>query len=1473
MFQWVELPALFTVARARVKAEKGGIAVGVCNVGEVAMGVGCKLRLAMFAARGALRSFFCLALLLSVGVGVRGQGTEPSLKLTFLFRGLGNQDRLTFCEGGSAAAIYVGFTIPPGAGAPTFTWTANGGPLGSEGSWDVSQWRLGVTPSPGSASVTYHVEASYTYVGLPKSEHRDFTVHVIQKPVLNLAPAFVAGGVKLICGNPENVALEVNGAGYTDDWNVTDATNSVYHFSQGVFTYRGAGAQSVAPPLEPFGFSVKHVNNADCNTDFSASVKVFKPEEINVNLNGNFCAGAFPLRGSFDGQPSSGTYSISLEKGGAVVSGWPKSLNDAKNQAIAVDGSYILRTNYAYGMDGTSEQCASAEVTNAFRVVAVPPLPEWEDAASSPLSVCEAVEAKIVAMAAPADGIVYAYALQPSLPPLEKEWKKGEPPVPFALKEAGTYTVGLSLKEVQQCPTVLQTAVPLTIKMQAELVGVGNKILTDKLCSDASQSLVSGERKIGYDELKQTDGGAAPLGYNCRWVRVGGVSGPETAASGAALTLTFKNDGTGSGQQNGLNPVKGENQYVLQYKLAAAQNGCWKPVGEPFSVNVTAKLSANKIKSNSDGVCNGVKVKIENDELSGGDGNFTALWIKDGAVSSAGGVDSSRYAGDVSPGRYLREITSGGCRTRSNELTIAQLADPTFTLDREDPRCQGVSDGEISVKATSPTGVNIAFSYDGGKSFEAFSPAGTSLSKGGFKHGDHFTVVAKTEKGCVSPQSKEVSFAVPDFSIGAQSQTAACWGNPVNVELSWSGGAFRAGDAYYVAVRPENGVGDPPVSAGAATTYTKVGLTKGKYVATVHFPTQTGGCSAETEFEVKEPAPVAPVAFDALCPGGMDGMIRATVENGVGARYILEKDSLGIWPVVQGNYDGVFVGLPAGRYRVRVSLPGCDAPLKEVEIKQESFNLVLQPSSASVRCPGDAVEFIEARATPATSSFTSYIWRYQVGSGSSSYIATKGMKLFDAAVGKYSLTVVREDGCAMTSDELEIAGPLPFEWTASPTVLPAKCKDYEGKVESKGTVVLHGVSGGANPQAWWLTMPNAAEIGQPVKFNHQYAMRSGIWKVRVRDDNGCTAELPVEVKYKPENSVTFALRRDKMGELLCFGERVQGVYIEPDAASQSNMDASVPPEITLERVYDGVLLVDTLTRDAAQGRYSSTRGLEFTATLRAKVQSEAGCRSEVTEEVSVLPPLKLQFDQLRSDVNVFFQQEIVDEKRSWRDANGNLKYRVLKDSIVAGVLADVPRNVGVRVDYFPSRVAGLVYTTEPEGLFTASADQSGLFELALSSEAMERYRSQGKVQSVRFGRKPLDVLKTTIRVADPQTSCAESIDIYVRLIRELSIPNVFTPNGDGVNDRWLSNNDPAYQTIFSKLTTLLPNIEVEVFNRAGARVWNAKGEKVAEGWDGTAGGVYGGAELPVGTYYYVIRFNIEGKTSWKPISGSVTIVR
>lgn len=1422
-----------------------------------------------FAACGVVKLLLCLLLPLGASVGVWGQAQPSHLKLEFDYQGLGNEDRLTYCSGGNLAAkISMGIAIPPGATTPIVTWTADGSSLGKEGAWDEGDRILTVTPT--KASVTYHVNFSYKYHGEDMQEGRDFIVKAVHKPVLELSPTFVGGGVKLICGKLDSVRLKVNKQKYTDQWKVTSDVNSVYDFSDSVFTYHGVGAESTTPAEEFFGFSVKHEDNELCATNFSAKVKVFKPQEIQVHLAGDFCADATPMLNSFENQPLSGTYSISLEKDGVVQTGWPKSLNDAKNQTIKNEGKYTLKTNYAYGMDGTSEQCASKEVKNTFRIVAKPPSPVW--GTPSPLSVCSDTDAEIVEMAKPADGVVYTYVLQPAGTTPPKEWKKGDRQlVSFKLTTSGTYTVGLSLKGVAQCPPPVSST-PLVVNKQEELVGLERTSFADKLCGDASQALVSGERKIGYNALT-LPGVGVPSGYVSRWVREGGASGPENAASGVALALTFKNDGTGSGQQNGLSPEVGENQYVLQYKLAAAKDECWRDVGTPFVVNVTAKLSKNKIKSSSNGVCNGVEVKIENEALNGGDGNFTTLWIKNGAVSTDGGVEWSGYKGEVIPGLYLREVTSGGCRMRSNQLTIAQLVNPTFTLNSVNPRCKGVSDGYIQVEATSPSGADVAFSYDGGANYEkTYTSMGAQLTKSGFKDGDQFTVVAKTKEGCVSTQQEAVSFSVNDFSVKALSQPASCWGRPVDAELSWTGGAFRTGDVYYVGVRPENGGGDSPVSVGTATTYTKVGLTKGKYVATVRFPTPTGGCSADTVFEVTEPAPVEPKAFGVLCPGGQDGMIRAKVENATGARYVLEKDSASVWPVVEGNYDGLFIGLPEGKYRVRVSLPGgtCETKSKEVEVRGESLVLGLKPSSEKVKCPGDVIEYIEAQSTPAT-AFANYIWGREV-KGESSYITTKGPKLLDAVAGKYILTAVREDGCVVESDALEVKGPFPFAWIKDPLTTPAECKDYKGNAESRGTATLYGVEGGANAQAWWLTTSNPEDVGQPLVYDHQYALRRGTWKVRVKDDNGCAGELDVTVGYNPANSVSFTLQRDKLGGALCFGERVSGARIVEDPSSVSTIDNTVPPIITLEWREGGVLLADTLVREE-DGTYTSRRGVERSSTLRAVVQSTAGCRSEETSNVLVSPPIKLQYDPLTSDIDIFYHQEVVDAKRSWKDASGRMVYRVMKDSIVAGVLSGVPRKVGIEVDYLQGMHGDLNYTAEPSDVLTLDKEKKSVFDITLSPEAMDRYRAEGRVVAAQFGRKPIDVLRTTIRVADPKTTCAADFDLYVRLIRELSIPNVFTPNGDGVNDRWLCNSDPTYQTIFSKLTSLLPNMEVEVFNRAGARVWRAKGEQVAEGWDGSAGGVYGGSPLPVGTYYYVIRFNTEGGNSWKPISGSVTIVR
>jgi gliding motility-associated-like protein len=100
--------------------------------------------------------------------------------------------------------------------------------------------------------------------------------------------------------------------------------------------------------------------------------------------------------------------------------------------------------------------------------------------------------------------------------------------------------------------------------------------------------------------------------------------------------------------------------------------------------------------------------------------------------------------------------------------------------------------------------------------------------------------------------------------------------------------------------------------------------------------------------------------------------------------------------------------------------------------------------------------------------------------------------------------------------------------------------------------------------------------------------------------------------------------------------------------------------------------------------------------------------------------------------------------------------------------------------------------------------------------------------------------------------CTADDFITVKVLKPVKVPNVFTPNGDGIHDKWLIPNLADY-----------PASTIEVFNRYGQQVFYTAGYNKA--WDGT----YKGKDLPVGTYYYIIRLS----NGYQPISGSVTIVR
>lgn len=95
-------------------------------------------------------------------------------------------------------------------------------------------------------------------------------------------------------------------------------------------------------------------------------------------------------------------------------------------------------------------------------------------------------------------------------------------------------------------------------------------------------------------------------------------------------------------------------------------------------------------------------------------------------------------------------------------------------------------------------------------------------------------------------------------------------------------------------------------------------------------------------------------------------------------------------------------------------------------------------------------------------------------------------------------------------------------------------------------------------------------------------------------------------------------------------------------------------------------------------------------------------------------------------------------------------------------------------------------------------------------------------------------------------------DVIIKVYKAIKPPNVFSPNGDGINDTWII---PGLETY--------PESVVSVYNRTGQLVFRTR--SVGKIWDG----MYNGKPVPVGTYYFVIDLSVPRP----PVSGWVLVIR
>ncbi|MEI2737412.1 MAG: PKD domain-containing protein [Chitinophagaceae bacterium] len=100
--------------------------------------------------------------------------------------------------------------------------------------------------------------------------------------------------------------------------------------------------------------------------------------------------------------------------------------------------------------------------------------------------------------------------------------------------------------------------------------------------------------------------------------------------------------------------------------------------------------------------------------------------------------------------------------------------------------------------------------------------------------------------------------------------------------------------------------------------------------------------------------------------------------------------------------------------------------------------------------------------------------------------------------------------------------------------------------------------------------------------------------------------------------------------------------------------------------------------------------------------------------------------------------------------------------------------------------------------------------------------------------------------------CKSSDQVFIKVLKGPEIPNIFSPNGDGVHDRWEI-----------KYLDTYPGGTVEIFNRYGQMIFRSVGYAVP--WDGTVNG----QPVPIGTYYYIVN----PKNGRKTMSGYVDVIR
>ncbi len=607
-------------------------------------------------------------------------------------------------------------------------------------------------------------------------------------------------------------------------------------------------------------------------------------------------------------------------------------------------------------------------------------------------------------------------------------------------------------------------------------------------------------------------------------------------------------------------------------------------------------------------------------------------------------------------------------------------------------------------------------------------------------------------------------------------------------------------------------------SGGSARGFVAQPLGAGTYNFTI---SDANGCQFVVPDEVIITAPTSMTLesltfFDLTCYQNNSGYISMLASGGA-EPLVYTIDGPG---GVISNGSGVFNNLAAGTYYLLIEdANGCQYPFESgnnMVVLAQPDQIVITPITTSLP------EFNCHYSTPlpefqmsVTGGTPSYTFQWRRGA---TQLDQFTRNLILPTPGTYTLEVTDSQGC-VASETIIIPGPDPITYVWTFTEANCRIAPF-GDV---GSIQITNVTGGNG--TFTLPTGNDFQIRWPSlgnDFNNVWSisnLQSGGYSAVVTDQKGCVDNVTFTVPYNLANAFVVDVLKPQTNYCYDATANLTLVVLAGSIGSSPTIDwYNLSGNNPNTSVHSGMT-------------YSIPNLQQSQIVHRVDVVSSVGCLEQALDTINVYPPIR---PFINPDTHPFIQTD-----------------NLFGDPTVISVLADTQYDVEVSV--------------QTPGIYTYLWTPSLFFEAASQNNPIMTYLTgfyepylTGTIFNPSTGRNEKYIpIKTYV---SDEYGCVDSLLLKARILNKIVIPNVFTPNSDGINDRWTV----PYAGLF-------PELEIIIYNRWGYPIWEGKGSDAHRGWDGNNSR---GTPYPVGTYYYVVKYNVGGNSvGWKPVSGSVTIVR